>query len=87
MTVGAGREGSGCKYHVSTAVLPSAELPIAHPLSVVPVGPKLISWNPFQQLLREEEEAGCLQGMKEPAGSTFLPLAGSERHGHVFQLY
>lgn len=49
MTVGAGREGSGCKYHVSTAVLPSAELPIAHPLSAVPVGPKLISWNPFQQ--------------------------------------
>ena len=38
-------------YCISIAVLPSADLPIAHPPLVVRVGPKLISWSTFEQLL------------------------------------
>lgn len=36
-------------YHFSIAVLPFTDLPIAHPPLAVQVGPKLISWSPFEQ--------------------------------------
>lgn len=45
-----------------------------------------------RSLAGEKKEDGCLQGTKEPAHSTFLPLpssaggaAGSEQRGCVFQ--